>query len=69
MVKLTKIGQNFTLMAITFDSVIQLQYELHFLKTLIIILANDISLPGFAEVQIYPLFLVIMSLSRQRPDF
>ena len=36
MVKSTKIGQNFAQLAITFDSVTQLQYKLHFRKALII---------------------------------
>ena len=62
MVKSTKIGQNFTQLTITFDSVTQLRQNLHYGKALIIVFRMKNNLSGFAEVRIFRLFLVIMSL-------
>ena len=63
MVKSTKIGQNFTFLAITFDDLVtQLQYKLHFRKALIITFRMIFNLSGFVEVRIFPLFLVVTSL-------
>ena len=62
MVKFTNIDRNFTLLALTFDSVNQLQSKLHFRKALIIAFRMMYNISGFAEVQILSLFLVMTAL-------
>ena len=62
MVKLTKIGKNSTQTTITYGSDTQLQYKLHFRKALIVTFRLIYNLSGFAEVRLFPLFLVMTSL-------
>ena len=61
MVKSTEIGQNSTLMVMTFDSVTHLK-KLYSREPLIVTFQMMYHLPGFAEVQLFPLFSVMMLL-------